>query len=156
MNWLDPLLLLFFLIEVSLGLQRGFAWGMVGIVRFFLILGTILFLAPFLARFFPFAPREWVAVILALAVGLLFNRWLKRVWPRVLLSPRMQTLDHALGIVPGLLWGALGAAFILWVAANWMTIPPGIAKQGYERTAPCFDFLAARAKESFPGLPIAR
>ena len=147
MSWLDLGILLFLGVHALMGVGAGFLRGLLGLLGAAAAIAIALVAAPILAGYapawvpWPEAVAGWMALVLA---------WL--VVPRLAMALAPDTRangpspqDRAMGWIPGLAWGLLGAGCFLWLYVAFAGgLPPGnpVATLVHAWTRPALQALA--------------
>lgn len=128
MSWLDLGLLLFLGTHALMGVGAGFLRGLLGLLGAAAAIALALVAAPIAADYapawvpWPEAIAGWAALIMA---WLIVPRLAMALAPDVR-GGKLGGWDRALGWIPGLGWGLLGAGCFLWLYTAFAGgVPPG-------------------------------
>lgn len=148
MSWLDLGLLLFLVTHAAMGVGAGFLRGLAGLLGAAAAIALALAAAPILADYapawlpWPEAVAGWTALV---AAWLIVPRLAMALTPD-LRRGRIGLWDRALGSLPGLAWGLLGAGCFLWLYTAFAGgLPPGhpLAAALHAWTRPTLQAIAA-------------
>ncbi len=128
MSWLDLGILLFLVTHALMGVGAGFLRGLVGLIGAAAAVALALVAAPAAVDYMPaWVPwPEAVAGWAALVVAWLIVPRLAMALAPDLRGGKFGLWDRALGWLPGLAWGLLGAGCFLWLYTAFAGgVPPG-------------------------------
>lgn len=151
MNWLDAVLIIALVVSVLGGLRNGLIGSLIPFAG--LILGIYLALHFYIAfgRVMPFLPQpdtaKWVAFAIILVLTMLFSYFVARLLRIAVSSFALGWLDHALGGVWGLVFGALFIAALLTI---WLQL---VGESSVISGSPVARFLVGRFDSILKVLP---
>lgn len=130
MSWIDTLAVLLIAFHLVGGYQAGLVRSLFSLLGLAVALVAVLFGAPWLAAMLVPGPPTWqawltlaLALLLPLIVGRLLREGFARLEPRLHVE-RWRHANRWLGLLPGALWGGLGALVLTWLYASFVAPLP--------------------------------
>lgn len=129
LSWIDTLLLILVAFHLVGGYQAGLVRSLMSLFGLGVVLAAVLVGAPWLADRLV-SQRGALhagltlgfALLLPLAAGRLLSEGFNRLEARLHVD-RWRRANRWLGLLPGALWGALGAVFVAWLYASFASVP---------------------------------
>lgn len=159
MSWIDTLALLLIAFHLVGGYQAGLVRSLFSLVGLAAALVAVLVGAPWLAGLVApgrGVPTAWLTLGLALVLPLFFGRLLRagfgRLEPRLHVE-RWRAANRWLGLLPGALWGGLGALVLTWLYASFVAPLPAstlVASRLLEVGGPPLEQAVTVAQRGFP------
>ncbi len=159
MSWIDTLAVLLIAFHLVGGYQAGLVRSMFSLLGLAVALVAVLLGAPWLAAMA--APgrstwQAWLTLALAIVLPLLFGRLLRAGFARLEPRMRVERWRHAnrwLGLLPGALWGGLGALVLTWLYASFVAPLPAssvVAARLLEAGGAPLEHAVSVAQQGFP------
>lgn len=116
-SWLDVAIAVYLGLHLITGYQQGLFLGGLGLGAFLAAVAVGVGLAPAAAQAFggpAVLDAGAIGLVCLVVLKLLQGQLVNRLGPRLADHPRWQRVDRWLGLLPGMVWGALGAGLAAW------------------------------------------
>jgi uncharacterized protein YkwD len=164
MTWFDTALVLFILIQMTLGVRQGVFLSLASLLSLLLSATLALFGGPWLAeKLAPLLPWPQpllalvLALVLALAVSPLLAMALSRMLAKLPTDARFRQLDRAFGIASGALRGVLIAILVVGLYSGLTASAPAsgtLSHSLYQAAEAPVEALTRHVQRTFPSLVV--